>query len=173
MKMLSGADRFALPLRVAANCIWKRAASPIGQIGRFARVLVAVGAIGLTGCIETSGGTPPEIPRTTPFPADLQKDLLDAAFANVIVENCRGNLRVNGAAVGALQGRVEAESRRRGMRSASKGEMFALIGGEQALQDRVFGYVQKRSILISQPSSWCAAGNRELAEKTAISRYLL
>ena len=149
--------------------------SILGRTLRFARAGLAAGAIALTGCVEgTTGSTvQPEIPRTTPLPADLQKELLDAAFANVIVENCRGNLRENQAVIAALQVRIDAESKRRGLRGATKSEIFALIGGERALQDRVFGYVQKRGILITQPSSWCAAGNRELAEKSAISRYLL
>ena len=165
----------ALPVVGRASGIRERVMSLLAPTLRFARTGVAVGAFVLAGCVDSTSGlsVQPEIPRTTPLPADLQKDLLDAALANTIVENCRGILRLNRSAVGELRVRAEAESKRRGLRNATQDEVFALVGGERLVQDLVFGYVQKRRILVTQPSSWCAAGNRELAEKTAISRYLL
>ncbi len=142
-----------------------------GATRRFLQVLVAAAAFAVTGCVDTSA--PPEIPRNTPLSAELRTDVLDSAIANEIAKRCRGSLMLNRAAVQQVKDRAQVEAKRRGLSRATEAEVAVVMGGERAIQDRLLGYVQSRKILINQPSTWCAAGKRELAEKTGISRYLL
>ena len=142
-----------------------------GATRRVLQVLIAAAALAVTGCVETSA--PPEIPRNTPLSTELRTDVLDSVIANEVAKRCRGNLMLNSTAVQQVKDRAQVEAKRRGLSRASSAEVVAVMGGEQAVQDQLFGYVQSRKILINQPSTWCAAGQRELAEKTGIARYLV
>lgn len=127
----------------------------------------------VTGCVDPASSVAPEIPRNTPLPADLQRDVFDAATAIQIARNCPTKFFPNMRAIKPVGDRAEAEAKRRGLSRPTTTETLAVMGGERATQDKVIDYIQRRGILFNQPSTWCAAGQRELAEKSTISRYLV
>ena len=127
----------------------------------------------MTGCVDPASSVAPEIPRNTPLPADLQRDVFDAATAMQIARNCPTKFFLNVGAIKPVGDRAEAEAKRRGLSRPTTAETLAVMGGERVTQDKVFDYVQRRGILFNQPSTWCAAGQREVAEKSRISRYLV
>lgn len=126
--------------------------------------------VALAGCVEPE----PPVPVKPLSPA-LKQELMNVGLAVETVRNCRGGLGLNTAQLEKLKPRLEAEVLGEGGEIPSKRTIDAILKkslSEKEVQDQVFGYIQKRDIVISESQTWCVAGAKEIAAKTPLGKYL-
>lgn len=135
-----------------------------------AGVAVLGAGLMLAGCVPTETQVPEPAKATVKIPPDVIEYGFSAVFAEMTVENCpRGFLFNKGhedaviAAFEAKYGERPAWASTDGLKTVPKRE----------LQDRFIDYIQRRDIVLTDRSTWCAAGKAEIAGKTAIGKYLI
>ncbi len=141
----------------------------------FARKLpVAVMATAFLVFLSACGESPaPDAKLLTKLPPDMVAELNAAFNARDIARKCPSELTFNEAEkkrqFELLALRVQAEGYDDVLDSALEISQLP----ERELQKQFLDYVKRRGVVFSDKRTWCAAGRADIAEKTAIGKYLL
>ncbi|EEE37275.1 hypothetical protein RKLH11_1111 [Rhodobacteraceae bacterium KLH11] len=134
-----------------------------------AAILLAVSA-----CQSTPAGDAAAPGSRAEFRSELPPEVYDFAFANAmaeqIVSGCR-SLKLNRSAVAEKTEALSQEFEARGYTESD----FRHLGRNlplKRLQDDTIRYIQTNGIVLSDPSTFCTAGQREIANGTQIGAFL-
>ena len=146
----------AFPSRVLVSARLRKG----GAVGALlAMVLVA-------GCVATE---PQNAGPAVPIPPDVLQLGFNVATAENIARNCPQSFRFNFPA--RLKATAVLEKKYGSNPAWANNRSIDAISPALA-QDMVIKYITKRKVVLAQPSTWCAAGRAEVAEKTDIGRLL-
>jgi len=126
----------------------------------------------LAGCVPTETQVPASAPAkaNVTIPPDVIAYGFNAAVAEMTVENCPREFRVNKGYEDAMIAAFDAKYGERPAWASADG-LKAIP--KRVLQDRFIAFIQRRDIVMGDRSTWCAAGKAEIAGKTAIGKYLI
>ena len=127
-------------------------------------------SVALAGCVEPESDVP-----VKPMSPALKQEALSFGIASETAKRCGWRLGLNTAQIQKLKPSLEAELLGPNGVRPSQRRIDAIVKAslsEKEVQDYVLGFVQKRDIVISDSRTWCAAGEQEIARKTAIGKYL-
>ena len=147
------------------------------------KFLAITALVALSACVETEGGaavtTPPTAAVAKSQPAKsaavFEREMIAFAFPAAIAKTVAGKCKRYRLNSGKLSSETKAladdlEARgytvsdvNRLKRNMSKSEM----------QDQLLDWAKKRDVVFSDKSSFCAAGDAEVAQGTAVSKYLI
>ncbi|MCA0274300.1 MAG: DUF5333 domain-containing protein [Proteobacteria bacterium] len=131
--------------------------------------LVCSFALLLVGCARPAPDADAE-DKDVKMPRDVIAFQVDLGNAKNIVDECPRGFRLNRE--------QEREWVRRFEEKYGPDPEWADLKMEDVmtprrLQRKFIGYVQRRSVVIADPETWCAAGTAEVAEKTRIGKLLI
>ncbi|MEZ5888151.1 MAG: hypothetical protein R3D56_14905 [Paracoccaceae bacterium] len=127
-------------------------------------------ALLLTACVASESAPPsPPVP-TEPVPQEIIDFAFKAATAKEIAGSCRQGFRYNKAYEDAVIAGYEAKYGRNP--AWARGDLSKAVK-PKAAQDWAIKYIQRRDIVLADARTWCAAGQKEVAEKTLIGRLLI
>lgn len=126
----------------------------------------------LAGCVQP-GPTPDEIANAPAVPDDIVTLATESRLAQAIVQNCPAGFGYSDAHEEAVKSELA--------RKYGQGETLPEWAGEASLQHtlqefdtlRMPEYMKRRQAVEGKASTWCAAGKAEVAEGTAIGKYLI
>lgn len=123
----------------------------------------------LAGCARTApqsavGDEDVRVPR------DVIAFRIDLETAEYISDECRSDFRVNREYQRDWTGRFEEKY---GPDPAWAHFNMEEVVSPKRLQRKLFAYVERRGVLLTEPETWCAAGRAEVAENTRIGKLLV
>ncbi len=121
----------------------------------------------VAGCVATE---PQSAKPAVPVPPDALQFGFDVAIVEQIVAGCPKSFRSNPSA--RIQG-IAALEKKYGKNPAWANQRSVDAISPALAQDMVIKYITKRKVVLAQPSTWCAAGRAEVAEKTSIGKLLI
>jgi hypothetical protein len=126
-------------------------------------------ALLLVGCAKTAPESDVE-DKDVKVPRDVIAFRVDLGNAEYIVDECPRGFRLNRE--------YEREWVRKFKEKYGPDPEWADLNMEEVmtprkLQRKFIAYVQRRSVVIAEPETWCAAGTAEVAEKTRIGKLLI
>ena len=129
----------------------------------------------LAGCAEPVPVLPPAPPgqpvKLRPLPKQFEAAAFSVGIAKALVKFCGRDLGFN-----TMQERAMLEISVEQMKQQNFNDAearLALANFDKArIQRDVFAYVEKNGIIIGEPSTFCAAGEREIARKSQIGALL-
>ncbi len=142
-----------------------------GKKGRVLRWSAgAVAGLLLGACVPVEGPSSSASGGSAKFPPELLDMAFDAATAETIANQCPGGFQYNE--------RQERKMIDAYARTFSSMPAWAYSDPEDAVSRKqaeawIIDYMKRRGVKISQPKTWCAAGAKELAEKTRIGSLLI
>lgn len=132
---------------------------------RISTVLVAaVAAIAISGCA-------PSRPAKA-LPQDFLNKVMDSAFAKTIADECRF-IGFNDAYYERVFQAEATKLAYKGYTQYDLNHAARQFKRDPSVKRRAMKMVEDRKIDVYSEQSWCNAGKREKARKTAIGRYLL
>ena len=143
------------------------------QVLRSGAVGVAL-LMSLSACeTPTSSATDTAASRAE-FRAELPPELYDFAFSAAVAEQIAGECRAisfNRPEAQAQMKSLDAELKAEGYQESDIRYLADAIPPKRA-QDDLIKYIQQSGVVVGEPDTFCAAGQREIANGTRIGAFL-
>ena len=140
------------------------------KIGSIGLVLIAV----LSACQTTANtSAAPEASRAE-FRSELPPELYDFAFAAAVAQQISGecrSIKFNKASAEAQMTALDGELKAKGYRESDLRYLADNLPRKRA-QDDLIKFIQQSGVVVGEPSTFCAAGRREIANSTRIGALL-
>ena len=145
-----------------------------GMTGKTIAVLSALFLV--QACVDTSQPLAPDAGgNRAALRAQLATEMIDAIlpmqFAEKIAEEC-SRYRHNRRRVSDDMDAMQQDLTARGYTAAD----FRMIAKDlpvQEVQSKLFQWIENRKIVLTDRGSFCRAGDTEIAERSAVARYLV
>lgn len=147
------------------------------------KFLAVAALVALSACVETEGGaavtTAPTAAVAKSQPAksaaDLKREMMEFAFPAAIAKTIAGQCKRYRLNSGKLSSETKAFSDDLEARGYTASDLNRLKRNlsKSEIQGQLLEWAKKRNVVFSDKSSFCAAGDAEVAQQTAVSKYLI
>ena len=113
----------------------------------------------------------PSTAKPIVIPPELMAKAYDYGFAQQIAENC-ADFRLDSSEKAAANAEIDAILKAQGISNPGPA-IYRQLAPPAVIQQKAIEYIQRRGIVVTEGATWCAAGRKEIAERTGIGHFLI
>jgi hypothetical protein len=136
----------------------------------FRWLAIGAAALLLAACVPVDAPSSPTSGGAAKFPPELIAMAFDAATAETLANQCPGGFQYDKRKERKM---IDAYARTfTSMPAWAYSDPKTAVSRKEA-EAWIYSYMDRRGVTINRPKTWCAAGAKEVAEKTRIGSLLI